>query len=178
MSFRDQHKEMMLMIGEIIRLRTYNKLIGSNKNLNEAQKDLEYLLFAEGAILFMSFERFLRIVPLMKQKIQPMSSSNDIKLRQLLDIAFKKENKIFDYSKIRHNNKLSCEKFKENICRIRNNLLHGNYEKLAQQDIENGYACNMREYFKKGLYTQDLEFVYTTLNDIISQVNSNTGEIT
>lgn len=158
-SFKDQYKDLQYLIRDMLKLRKFNNEQNKNGTPNEA------LLFAEASVLCVAFERFLRIVPAINAK-------DGDTLSDLLNHAFSKKNPVF---KSVHS--ASTEVFKKVIRDVRNGILHGLFDDLAEPYKKAGKISNTEEYFQKGHFTQDMEIIFEAFIKLIDQVDLETGNI-
>ena len=149
MSFKDRHREMQEMVRELLLLRNHNL------QFKEGDPQDKMLLIAEGALAALAMERFIRIV------LGNLATDEDT-LYNLLEKAVSRK-------LVRVPFEDQAEGIKK-ICRVRNTLLHANYEQAAQQ-TECGSA---REYLKE-VYAAEVESMTGILDAMMQQVDVSTG---
>lgn len=160
-SFKDQNKDLQYLIRDMLSLRKYNDQQAKNGTPDNA------MLFAEATVLCVAFERFLRIVPAMKLKIKDGNTLSD-----LLNHAFSGKKPVF---KPIHT--APMEDFKRAIREVRNGILHGLFDDLAEPYLKAGKISSTEEYFKNGHFTRDIEIIFQAFDRLIKRVDSETGNI-
>src|SRR5713101_939818 len=146
-TFQDQYKEIGFIADEIKRLRSLNTSIIINSH--------QGFLFAEAAITCMATERFLRIIP-------SMNATDKDTFSNLIDRALSKKRLNLGIP----NNTVSVARYKKVSLQIRNGMLHGNFEQLA-----NHYRCSKDIYFGQGSFTQDIQVIFDLLNHFMSRID-------
>jgi len=124
-------------------------------NISKKKKQTKLLLLAEGSLTLIALERFLRMF------LNNYSSNNT--LYNLLELSIKNGITI---------NAIENKKAIKSLTNIRNTIMHANYEQ-AIADIP--YET-VEEYFKYE-YIAEIEFIYNLLNNIVKQVDINTGKL-
>ncbi len=151
MDFKTNHREMQELARELDWLRRHNLRFKPG----DAQEDL--LLYAEGAICIIALERFLRIVlshnghePGPKDTLYNLlekATSTAVALVQLPD----REDAV------------------KRINRVRNTIMHGDYEGAAGD-----YGCSVQEYFKR-YFASEVEGLFKLLDGFMKQIDYSTG---
>ncbi len=149
-TFKEKFRDFQELAREHDILRKHNLAIGSN-----APQD-KLLLFAEGGVVIMSLERFLRMLP-------GVGGTDSDTLRKLLKKAV--ENQVLNLPG--DNADITIER----VVSIRNTILHGNFEQAARQ----AGLQSKEEYFKKR-YDLDIEELYKFTDNLVDQIDPDTGE--
>jgi hypothetical protein len=153
-AFKDRHRELQELAREVFVLRNHNL------QFKEGEPQDQLLMFAEGAMILVCMERFFRAM-------LGSDATNADTLHNLLEKAFSE--KRYDHLEVPGGNR---EHLIELVTGLRNGLLHGDFEQLAQKA---GCASN-REYFKRD-YPRDLEKLYNILNNMMGQIDIATGKV-
>lgn len=142
MTFKEKYRDYQELTREHDLLRNHNKA-------NPDQSKL--LLFAEGALIIIMLERFLRMLPDLKAQDS-----------ETLYPLFKRavDEKIFAIS----------DQHRKDMLDIRNTILHGNFEQAAKQ----AKVASKEEYFKTQ-YASEIERFYQALHQLVDQIDPNTG---
>jgi hypothetical protein len=114
-------------------------------------------MFAEGALVLVTMERFLRTI--LAGQVGP-----DQTLPNLLELAFSERVDALDPPGGDAQHLVTLVKD------VRNALLHANFEQAAKQ----AGAADVREYFRKH-YASEIETLYKILNNMMSQIDPATG---
>ena len=148
MTFKDRHPEIQHLVREHKRLRDHNL------RFNEGGSEEHMLLFAEGALIVLLFERFIRAV---------LGDATDREtFRPLLGRAVSRKLVSLPW--------LNQMEGIEKVSAIRNTLLHGNYEQAAQQS-----GCSsVSEYFGTQ-YASEIEAMCKIVDHIFKQIDPATG---
>ena len=109
------------------------------------------LLFAEGALIIIMLERFLRMLPGLRAK-------KGDGLGSLLKRA------------VDHKILVISDKHRKDMVNIRNTILHGNFEQAAKQ----AKVSSKEEYFKTQ-YVPKIERFYSFLDQLVDQIDPETG---
>jgi hypothetical protein len=152
-AFKDQHRELQELAREVLVLRTHNL------QFKEGDPQDQLLMAAEGAMILVCLERFLRAV-------LGIEATNGDTLHSLLEKVFSE--KRYDQLEVPGGDR---EHLIELVTGLRNGLLHGDFEQLARR----AGSSTTREYFKHS-YARDLEALYKILN-MMSQIDVSTGSI-
>jgi hypothetical protein len=150
--FKDEYREFQEIVKEVQSIRYHN--------LGFKQYDPSMLLMAEGALILLAFERFLRMI------LGNKASGKDV-LANLLEKATSKK---FDL--IRLPGRLNRKKTIEAIAAVWNALARANYE----QSAKDAGLKNKDDYFKSGVYLSQVETLFRILNRIIKQIDLETGQ--
>jgi hypothetical protein len=151
MTFKDKNREFQEMAKELDRIRRHN--------LKFTKYDASMLLMAEGALVLLAFERFMRM-------ILGAEATKDDTLPNLLEKATSRRLDL-----IRLPGGLSRDQTIAAIVRMRNVLAHANYEQAAEE----AGLQHKDEYFKSGMYLFQVETLFRIMNRIIKQIDRNTG---
>lgn len=148
--FKEQHREFQEIVRELELVRNHNKKFG------EGDPQDSLLLIAEGALVLIGLERFLRM-------IVPDAGESDT-LANLLEKATRKRDPLIKLNGDR-------DTVKNQLADVRNTLLHGNYEQAAMQA-----GCDdVSGYFKR-VYASEVEALYKVLDSIVRQIDRRTGK--
>jgi hypothetical protein len=150
-SFKNRNRELQELVREWHVVREHNL------QFKEGDSQHNLLMFAEGALLLVALERFLRCV-------LGVNASDQDTLPNLLEKAMSKRLALI---KPPGGDKQGLIKA---VTNFRNALLHGNFEQAAKWS---GHASAI-EYFRKS-YASELETAYRIANAIIRQIDPNTG---
>lgn len=153
-SFKDRNRELQELAREAFVLRN------NNLQFQEGDSQDQLLMFAEGAMLLVCMERFLRA-------LLGGDATNKDTLHNLLEKAFAQ--KRYDYLEVPGGDR---DYLIEMVTGLRNGLLHGDFEQLAR----NASCASNLEYFKQH-YARDLEKLYNILNTMMRQIDINTGQV-
>ena len=149
MSFREEYKTLQELVRELLLLRKHN---GALKEANSQEK---LLLFAEAALVLMTLERFLRILPGVNatdKETLPVLLQRAVAIRQLT-LPPPQDMTVVD-----------------RVRKFRNSLLHANYE----QAVKKSGAKNVEDYFKTQ-FAPELEFLFQLTNELVAQIDPETG---
>lgn len=152
MTFKDKYREFQEMVKELLRLRSHN--------LAFVEYDPSMFLMAEGALLLLAFERFMRM-------ILGGAATKDDTLPNLLEKATSRR---LDVTRLPGG--LSRGETIKIVVRMRNVLAHANYEQAAKE----AGLRDKDEYFKSGLYLLQVETLFRLMNRIIKQIDRDTGK--
>jgi hypothetical protein len=155
MTFKEEHRDFQELVREHQLLRQHNL------KFKEGDPQGEVLLFAEGALVLIVLERFLRMIlgpeagekdtlPTLLQK----ATGERLGLLSLLNLAGPQR-----------------EKAIKGISNVRNALLHGNYEQAAKH----AGARDVRDYFKNH-YATDVEALHQLADFLVGQIDPETGK--
>lgn len=143
MKFKEKYRDFQELVREHSLLR--------KNNLANAENQSQLLLFAEGTLIILMLERFLRMLPALK-------AQDSETLRPLFKRAV--DEKILVISDQHRNDMLD----------IRNTILHGNFEQAAKQ----AKVSSKEEYFKTQ-YASEIEKFYVALDRLVDQIDPETG---
>jgi len=152
-AFKDKNRELQELAREAFVLRNHNI------QFKEGDPQDAILMFAEGAMILVCMERFLRA------HLGPDATSADT-LRNLLERAFSERR--HDHLEVPGGDR---DYLIELVTGLRNGLLHGDFEQLA---LKAGCASNT-EYFKQH-YARDLEILYNITNTMMRQMLAGTPD--
>lgn len=155
MTFSEQHRE----LGEIIR----ELEIVRNQNLELAQIHGKWvpgcLLFAEGLLVLLALERFLRVI------LGAEATDSDT-LPNLLEKATSARLDLLALPPW-----WTREQTISAMKNVRNALMHGNYEQAAIQS-----GCRSRDdYFRSSTYINEVETLRRILDGFCTQIDPATG---
>jgi hypothetical protein len=149
-SFKEQNRELQELAREVVVLRRYNQTIRDSGEL--------WLVFAEGAVVLVTLERFLRAM--LGDEAGPEDT-----LPNLLEMAMGDRLYLFDPPGG------DAKHLVDLVTGVRNGLLHGDFEQLARRA---GFATNA-EYFASR-FRNDLNVMFNILNTIMRQIDPSTGQ--
>lgn len=147
--FKSRHREIQELVRELMLIRKHNL------TFKEGDPQDTMLLFAEGAVVLVTLERFVRAV------LGARASDRDT-LPNLLEKAVK--------DSLLH---VPWDDQQDGIRRIknvRNALLHGNYEQSAYQE-----SCSVDDFFKKK-FASEVELLTKILDGFMRQIDPATGK--
>lgn len=151
MTFKEHYVDFQRLALELSRLRAHNISFDADS--------LELFFFAEGALVLLALERFMRMI------LGSEASEKDT-LPNLLEKATSTRLDLVVLP-----GGLDRAEFIRRISGVRNTLMHGNFEQAAKQA---GFSSK-DEYFRSGTYIGDVEALYKILNRIVAQVDRDTG---
>ncbi len=151
MGFKDSYQDMQELARELDLLRRHNKQFKPG----DPQQTL--LMFAEGALVLVCLERFVRIV------LGTEAGENDT-LHTLLEKATGKRLALLTLPFDDQQDGI------KKICAVRNTILHGNYEQAAKQ----ASCASVPEYFKTQ-FAGELESMFKILDHLMQQIDPETG---
>jgi hypothetical protein len=143
MAFKDNFKDLYHLMREHTLLRAHNTTPGQPQD--------RLLMFAEGALVLMLLERFLRIVP-------EVEATDEDTLGKLLKKAVEKKVLVIP------------PEHRKGMLSIRNTILHGNFEQAARE----AKTSSVEEYFKSQ-YASEIEAMYKIVVGLFDQINPATG---
>jgi hypothetical protein len=183
MAFKEEHRDYQELVRELILIRRHNlmyaiQVVGADAQMSAKEKRSlvqqqvalilelprlperteQHLLFAEGALVIIALERFLRMI--LKRTGE---ENKNVTLQNLLEEATGPK-RILRFPAGTYRNKAITD-----LTLVRNTLLHGNYEQLAREK-----GCDVRKYFKTQ-YTPALESLYQLLDHFLKQIDPKTG---
>jgi hypothetical protein len=153
-TFKEQHEELQHIVRELVLVRTHNL----NFKAGEPQQNL--LHFAEGLLVLLALERFLRAI---------LGTKADDKhtLPSLLEMATSAKRNLLTLP-----GTWTREQAIEAITEVRNTLMHGNYEQAAK----GAGSPDVRGYFKSGQYISEVEALFKLLDQLMQQIDPATGK--
>jgi|GEM_PF-1018768 len=151
MTFKDKHREFQYIVLELNRIRNHNM------SFTEGNRDL--LHFAEGTLVLLALERFMRMI------LDNEATDKDT-LPTLLQKATSER-----VDPIQLPGGWSKQDAIQAIAKVRNSLLHGNYEQAAQQSG----LSSKEDYFRGSRYISEVEILFRILCRIIKQIDRDTG---
>lgn len=152
MSFKDRFRDFQRIVWELKRLRDHNTSF--------KQDSLELFFFAEGTMVLLALERFMRII------LGTEAKEKDT-LPNLLEKATSAKLNLIQLP-----GTLSREETIRRLTKVRNTLMHGNYEQAATQ----GGLPTKDAYFGSSMYIADVEALYKIVNRIVKQIDPQTGQ--
>jgi hypothetical protein len=156
-SFRDHHWELQALVRELHFLRKHNLKFKPGRSL------ASYLLVSEALVMWLVFERFLRIC--LAKESNPDETGPT--LRPLMDEAFGAKRAL-----LRLPSDLCTQGVIWQMCTWRNTLLHGDFEGAAR---ESGCEEDFRRFFKDR-FAASVERTFEMVNYLFSQVDHATGK--
>jgi hypothetical protein len=152
MTFKDQFEDFQRMALELKRLRDHNVSFNADS--------YELFFFAEGTLVLLALERFLRMI------LGAHASEKDT-LQNLLESATSRKLDLIILP-----GRLNREETIRRIVRVRNALMHGNYEQAAK-----GVGLPSKDdYFRSGAYITDVNILYKITHRIVAQIDHGTGQ--
>jgi len=152
MTFKDQYREFQEIAKELDYVRSHN--------LRFAKYDPSMLLMAEGSLVLLAFERFLRMI----------LGNEATEADTLPSLLQKATSRRLDLIKLP--GQLSRDETISRVVKIRNVLAHANYEQAAKE----AGLQHKDDYFKTGIYLSQVEMLFRIVNRIIKQIDRDTGK--
>jgi hypothetical protein len=150
-SFKGQHLEFQHLVRELLLLRQHNFRCAEERTYDQL------LHFAEGALVLIALERFVRIV------LGSDASESDT-IYNLLEEAVSRQLLILPWD----DQADGIRKVKD----VRNSLLHGNYEQAARE----AECASVEEFFRLSRFISEVEALTGVLNHFVQQIDPNTGQ--
>lgn len=150
MTFRERYLDLQHLIRELMLVRSHNL------QFKEGDPQDRMLLFAEGALVVIVLERFVRAV------LGDEASETET-LHNLLQKAVAKGLLRVPWD--------DQQDGIRRMCAIRNTILHGNYEQAARQ----AGCATVVDYFRQQL-TPEVEKMFHIVDDLMKQIDSATGK--
>jgi hypothetical protein len=147
-SFKERHRELQYLVRALMLVNRHNL------RFKQGDSQDELLLFAEASLALVSLERFVRIVV-------PNATERDT-LHNLLQKAVSQRLLRLPYA--------DEQAAITAIGRVRNTLLHGNYEQAAS----NLGLASSDEYFGQS-FASDIHAVEQVLDNLMAQIDPETG---
>lgn len=148
-TFRDRYLDLQHLIRELVLVRDHNR------RFKEGEPQDEVLLFAEGALVVIVLERFVRAV--LGDNAGPTETLHNLLQKavaeNLLRVPWDDQQ-----DGIRR------------ICSVRNTILHGNYEQAAKQ----AGCASVRDYFSQQ-FTPEVDKMFHIVDDMVKQIDPTTG---
>jgi hypothetical protein len=139
-------------------LREWGLLRNWNKRFMEGDPQDELLLFAEGSVVIVALERFVRAVlgsqALDTDTLDPLLRKATAGPEPLLILPWDDQ-----------------DEGRKKICKVRNTILHGNFEQAAR----GANHSSTRAYFKKS-YASEIHVMGLILLNLMEQIDLNTGK--
>lgn len=153
-TFKEENRALQELVREwkVTRLHNLELAKGTDRST--------LLLFAEGALVCMVFEHFVRMVI---EKNYP-GECEGRQLRGLLDFAMTKERDLF---RLPFTNP---ENGKQAVCDHRNALLHGNFAQAARQA-----GCTSVEQYFGERFASEIEAMTKIVDFVFLQIDPSTG---
>lgn len=149
MTFKDNHPELQYLVQELQLVRRHNL------RFKEGDPQHTMLMFSEAALVCLALERFVRIV------LGPDETEGDT-LYNLLQKAVSRGLLRVPWD--------DQQDGIRKIVGVRNDLLHGNYERSARDEG----LPSVRAYFKT-IYASTVERMYEITDYIVAQIDPETG---
>lgn len=147
-SFKDRHLDLRYLLTELAAIRRHNQSTPPGPGS---------FYFAEGALVLLALERFLRLV------LGPDATDTDT-IFNLLQKAFSKDRRLLvppgDRAVV-----------VAQINKVRRTLAHANYEQAARE----AGCADVRQYFQDE-YLGEIEMLYKILDDFVKQIDPETGK--
>jgi|SRR5262249_38150651 len=153
-TFKEQHEELQHIVRELVLVRKHNLVFKTG----DPQHNL--LHFAEGLLVLLALERFLRAVLGTK-------ANDRHTLPNLLEMATSAKRNLLTIP-----GTWTREQAIKAVTEVRNTLMHGNYEQAAK----GAGSPNVRGYFKSGQYISEVEALFQLLDQLMQQIDSATGK--
>jgi hypothetical protein len=150
-SFKEQFREFQRMVLELKRLRNHNVTFQSDS--------YEMFFMAEGTLVVLVLERFLRMI------LGKDADERDT-MQNLLEKALSPKRSLIVLP-----GGLTRDQMREQIVEVRNFHLHGNYEQAATK----AGLPSKDAYFMSSKYIKSVERLYRIANRIVAQVDEETG---
>lgn len=150
MTFKERNLELQHLVREMTLLRNHNL------QFQEGDPQDRILLFAEGALVVIVLERFVRAV------LGDGVTESDT-LHPLLQRAVAKNLLRVPWD--------DQQDGIRKICAIRNTILHGNYEQAARQA-----GCPSVAVYFKTQFTSEVEMMFHIADDLFKQIDPATGK--
>lgn len=128
-----------------------------NLSFKEGDSQQRLLLFAEAAIVIMTLERFLRIVP-------GVEAADTDTLFNLLQKATSESRNVLQLSAKDRDDAI------RRITNVRNTILHGNFEQAATQ----AGVSSVNAFFKTQ-FASEVEALFKFTDSLVRQINPETG---
>jgi hypothetical protein len=148
-TFKDRHPEVQHLVRELELLR------GHNMTFKAGDPQERLLMFAEASLVCLTLERFLRAI------LGDARSSDT--MHNLLQRAIKRK-----LVRLPHDDQAACIR---QVCDVRNTILHGDYEKAAQQSGRPTIEAYFQEQF-----APEIEGMYEITQYIVRQIDLSTGQ--
>lgn len=148
-TFKERNRELQELVREYVLVRAHN--LGCAARNDHAS----LLLLAEGALLSLVLERFVRVVV--------KDPSSKATLFSLLELAVKQGALTIPWDEVRDGIKRLSD--------VRNALMHANYEQAAT--LEN--LATPEEYFGSSRYAGTIERLRDVVDDLMRQIDPETG---
>jgi hypothetical protein len=148
--FKDAHRELQELVRELVWLRNHNR------QFQEGDPQDNLLLYAEGAIVLIVLERFVRIV------LGDEAGEKDT-LHTLLQKALSKGLLRVPWD--------DQQDGVQRICDVRNALLHGNYEQIARKS-----GCASVAEFFKTQFASLIQRMFEIVGGLMQQIDRATGK--
>ncbi len=153
-TFKEQHQELQHIVRELVLVRDHNLKFKAG----DPQDKL--LHFAEGLLVLLALERFLRAV-------LGSDANERHTLQNLLEMATSAKRNLLTIPGTG-----TREQAIKAIAEVRNTLMHGNYEQAAT----GAGSQDVRAYFKSGQYISEVEWLYKLLDELMKQIDPATGK--
>lgn len=150
-SFKDKYRDLQELVRELFVLRRWNL------RFKDSDSQAEFLLFAEGAIVLVVLERFLRA-------ILGARATEKHTLYNLLQIATSGDDPLLRLPA--DDTQLLITQLKD----VRNTILHGNFEQASQQ----AKCANVAEFFKTQ-FAAEIERLTRIVDALFKQIDPETG---
>jgi hypothetical protein len=152
MPFQEEFREFQEIVKELVSVRYHN--------LSFPQYDPNMLLMAEGVLVLLALERFLRMI--LGSEARGQDTVGDLLEKATSDRL----------DLVRLPGMLGREKTIQVIAETSNTLARGDYEQAAKD----AGLKHKDEYFRSSAYLAEIEALYRILNRLIKQIDPETGK--
>ncbi len=152
-TFKEEHRELQEIVKEIVLVRNHNL------TFKEGDPQGHLLHFAEGLLVLLGFERFLRAI----------LGSDATERDTLPNLLEKATSSRLDLIKLP--GRWTREESIKAITSVRNTVMHGNYEQAAA----GAGSADVRGYFKSGQYISEIQTLFEILDTLMRQIDATTG---
>ena len=152
-TFKDENRALQELVRELLMVRAHNKSFRDGEPLNNV------LLFAEAGLVCMTFEHFVRVVVAKADTTNALAGQS---LYNLLQFAISRDLIRLPWD--------AQEDGIRKVVDVRNSLLHANYAEAAH-----GAASGSVENYFKTQFASELEVMFLIVDDLMKQVDVNTG---
>lgn len=152
MTFRDEQRELQELVRELFLLRDHNLRVARQGS------DRELLLFAEGSLVLLVLERFLRV-------ILKGEAHDHMTLQNLLEISTSERVGLLVLPARDRADAI------RRITSVRNTLQHANYEQAARE----AGCSSAADYFRSSQFIGEIERLFELVDHLFRQIDPSTG---